>query len=41
MATIFLIFEDGAYGYPLIWSLTFVDPLLGELRRSQIGKQRF
>ena len=40
MATIFLIFEDGAYGYPLIWSLTFVDPLLGELRRSQIGETK-
>jgi len=26
--------KGAAYGAPLIWSLTFVDPLMGELRRA-------
>ncbi len=37
---VLLMFEESKYGYPLIFSLTFIDPLLGEARRMGLGKTK-
>jgi hypothetical protein len=37
---VLLMFEEAKYGYPLIFSLTFIDPLLGEARRIGLGKTK-
>lgn len=37
---VLLMFEEAKYGYPLIFSLTFIDPLLGEARRMGLDKTK-
>ena len=37
---VLLMFEEAKYGYPLIFSLTFIDPLLGEARRMGFDKTK-
>ncbi len=37
---VLLMFEEAKYGYPLIFSLTFIDPLLGEARRMGYDKTK-
>jgi hypothetical protein len=37
---VLLMFEESKYGYPLIFSLTFIDPLLGEARRIGLDKTK-
>ena len=29
--------KSGLYAAPLIWGLTFVDPIMGEIKRSKLG----